>query len=142
MNKPNLPSNFGSPGGPRFLDVLNFHLGTKLQQYVGRVLDQQTMAEMFECVRETVHGVFSHSSQNIASEAREWLSQRLYECIKIGDNQIITREEDTWKHSVTPMYERANLARVSDSDIRLLAGLFSEASFSGDIRDELRRRGF
>lgn len=138
-----IPPNVGKPGGPRFLDVLNFHLGTKLQRFAGKglVLNKDTMEQMYELVAETVHGVFMHGSQNISEDARCWLAQRMYETIKIGDSPIITREEETWKHGVRPVYQKATLERVPMSDLRLIAGLFSEATFAGQIHDELKKRG-
>ncbi len=135
-----LPNNFGMPGGPRFLDVLNLHIGAKLQSFTYRVLDEATMREMYQCVNETIQGVFSKSSQNVSDDARRWLSQKMYECIKISDSQIITRDEETWKHSVRPIYEAATLRNVPDTDLRLLAGLFSDATFAHELVEELKRR--
>lgn len=137
----NIPPNVGKPGGPRFLDVLNYHVGVKLQRFVGQTLDRASMEGMYACVLETVDGVFSKGSQNIHEDARRWLAQRMYDCIKIGDSPIITRDEDTWKHDVRPIYEKATLDRAPLADVRLIAGLFSESSFAGDILEELRRRG-
>lgn len=144
-NKPTMPiaipPNVGKPGGPRFVDVLGYHLGIKLQKYVGQNLTRDTMNDMYECVRETVHNVFSQGSQNVHEDAREWLAQKLYSTIKIGDSPIITRDETTWKHDVSPVFEGKTLARASDQDVRLIAGLFSESTFAGEIMDELKRRG-
>lgn len=138
-----IPPNVGKPGGPRFLDVLNYHLGTKLQKFADgtRTLNRSTMDEMFDCVSETVHNVFSKGSQNIHEDARCWIAQKMYETIKVGDSPIITRDEDTWKHEVHPVYTKCKLDRVPLQDVRLIAGLFSESSFAGDIMDELKRRG-
>ena len=139
----NIPPNVGKPGGPRFLDVLSYHLGTKLQKFAGghRTLNKATMEEMFDCVSETVHNVFAKSSQNICEDARCWVAQKMYETIKIGDSPIITREEDTWKHDVHPVYKICKLDRVPLTDLRLIAGLFSESTFAYEIMDELKRRG-
>lgn len=136
-----MPPNLGKPGGARFLDVLNFHLGMKLQKFVGQTLSRETMEGMYEAVRETVHGVFSSGRQNIHEDAREWLSQKLYECVKVGDSPIITRDEETWKHDVRPVYQKRTLERVPLQDVRLIAGLFNEATFAGEILDELKKRG-
>ena len=136
-----LPANVGKPGGPRFLDVLNYHIGIKLQKFVGKTLDKDLMEDMYECVAETIHGVFSMCSQNIHEDARCWLAQKMYETIKIGDSPIITRDEDTWKHNVHPVYQKCTLERVPMTDLRLIAGLFSEASFAGQIHDEFKKRG-
>jgi hypothetical protein len=136
-----LPPNVGKPGGPRFLDVLNYHIGIKLQKFVGGKLNKETMELMYDCVAETVHGVFSKGSQNIHEDARCWLAQKMYETIKVGDSPIITRDEDTWKHNVHPVYQKCTLERVPLQDLRLIAGLFSEATFASQILDELKRRG-
>jgi hypothetical protein len=64
----------------------------------------------------------------------------MYECIKVGDSPIITRDEETWKHGVHPVYQRCTLDHVPLNDLRLIAGLFSEATFAGQILDELKRR--
>ena len=138
-----IPANVGKPGGPRFLDVLSYHLGIKLQKFADgtRKLDKVTMEEMFDCVSETIHNVFAKGSQNIREDARCWLAQRMYETIKIGDSTIITRDEDTWKHDVNPVYQRCELDRVPLGDVRLIAGLFSEATFADEILEELKRRG-
>lgn len=136
-----IPPNVGKPGGPRFLDVLNYHIGIKLQKFVGRSLNKETMELMYDCVAETIHGVFSMGSQNIHEDARCWIAQKMYETIKVGDSPIITRDEDTWKHNVHPVYQKCTLERVPLADLRFIAGLFSEASFAGLIHDELKRRG-
>ncbi len=136
-----LPPNVGKPGGPRFLDVLNYHIGIKLQKFVQMSFNKETMELMYDCVAETVHGVFSKGSQNIHEDARCWLAQKMYETIKIGDSPIITRDEDTWKHEVHPVYQKCTLERVPPTDLRLIAGLFSEATFGPQILDELKRRG-
>lgn len=148
MNDPNqypvpvtLPPNVGKPGGPRFLDVLNYHIGIKLQKFIGKSLNKDTMELMYDSVAETVHGVFAKGSQNIHEDARCWLAQKMYETIKVGDSPIITREEDTWKHNVHPVYQKCSLDRVPLTDLRLIAGLFSEATFAGQILDELKKRG-
>lgn len=137
----NIPPNVGKPGGPRFLDVLSYHLGTKIQKFVGQPLNKQTQEAMFDCVSETVHNVFAKGSQNIHEDARCWLAQKMYETIKIGDSPIITREEDTWKHDVHPVYKICKLDSVPLTDLRLIAGLFSESTFAYEIMDELKRRG-
>lgn len=136
-----LPPNVGKPGGPRFLDVLNYHLGMKLQRFLGGALTQELMEEMFDCVSETVQNVFSSGSQNLHEDARCWIAQKMYETIKVGDSPIITRDESTWKHSVRPVYQRCTLERVPDQDLRLIAGLFSDASFADSIMEELKKRG-
>lgn len=145
QNKPpypvTIPPNVGKPGGPRFLDVLNYHLGVKLQKFRGQSLNRTTMEAMFDCVSETIHNVFAQGSQNIHEDARCWIAQKMYETIKVGDSPIITRDEDTWKHDVHPVYQKCKLDRVPLTDLRLIAGLFSESSFAGEILDELRRRG-
>ncbi len=148
MNDPNqypvpvpMPPNVGKPGGPRFLDVLNYHIGIKLQKYIGKNLNKETMELMYDCVAETVHGVFAKGSQNIHEDGRCWLAQKMYETIKIGDSPIITREEDTWKHNVHPVYRKCTLEHVPLTDLRLIAGLFSEATFASQILDELKKRG-
>lgn len=138
---PVIPANIGKPGGPRFLDLLNFHIGTKLQKFVGRSLDKETMELMYDAVAETVHGTFTQSTRGIHEDARCWLAQKMYETIKIGDSPIITREADTWKHEVHPVYQKCKLDRVPDDDLRYIAGLFNEATFAGEILDELKRRG-
>ncbi len=136
-----LPPNVGKPGGPRFMDVLNYHLGVKLQVFTGEPLNRDTMGKMYELVNETVQNIFSKGSQNVHEDARIWLAQRMYECIKIGDSTIITRDEDTWKHEVRPVYQRMTLDRVPLSDVRLIAGLFSESTFASELLTELKKRG-
>jgi len=136
-----IPKNVGKPGGPRFVDVLCYHLGIKLQKFVGKTLTKDSMEEMFDCVSETIHNVFAKGSQNISEDARCWIAQKMYETIKVGDSPIITREEDTWKHDVHPVYLKCKLDHVPLQDLRLIAGLFSEASFASEILDELKRRG-
>ncbi len=141
MPLPVIPANTGKPGGPRFLDVLNYHLNVKLQRFVGQSLSRETMEKMYECVADTIHGTFTHTSRTIHEDTHCWLAQKMYETIKVGDSPIITREEDTWRHDVHPVYQRCSLKNVPDTDLRFIAGLFSEASFAGDILDELKRRG-
>ncbi len=136
-----IPKNVGKPGGPRFVDVLSYHLGIKLQKFVGGTLNKDTQEAMFDCVSETIHNVFAKGSQNIHEDARCWIAQKMYETIKVGDSPIITRDEDTWKHNVHPVYQKCKLDRVPLQDVRLIAGLFSESSFAGEILDELKRRG-
>lgn len=136
-----IPPNVGKPGGPRFLDVLNYHIGIKLQKFVGGSLNREAMENMYDCVAETVHGVFSQSGRDLHEDARCWLAQKMYECIKIGDSPIITRDEDTWKHTVHPVYQKCTLERVPLTDLRFIAGLFNEAAFAPQIVDELKRRG-
>ncbi len=138
---PVIPKNIGKPGGPRFLDVLNYHIGTKLQKFVHCRLDKETMEQMYLSVSETIQGVFTQSTRGIHEDARCWLSQKMYETIKIGNSEIITRDVDTWNHGVVPVYQKCNLDRVPDNDLRYIAGLFNEAPFAYEILDELKRRG-
>lgn len=137
---PVIPNNIGKPGGARFLDLLNFHIGTKLQKFVGMPLNKDSMELMYDAVAETVHGTFTQSTRGIHEDARCWLAQKMYETIKIGDSPIITRETDTWKHEVHPVYQKCTLKNVPDSDLRYIAGLFNEASFAGEILDEIKNR--
>ena len=137
---PVIPNNIGKPGGPRFLDLLNFHIGTKLQKFVGMSLTKDTMELMYDAVAETIHATFTQSTRGIHEDARCWLAQKMYETIKIGDSPIITRETDTWKHEVHPVYQKCTLKSVPDSDLRYIAGIFNEASFAGQILDEIKNR--
>jgi hypothetical protein len=140
MPMPVIPKNIGKPGGPRFLDVLNYHINFKLQNFVGQSLNRETMENMYDCVAETVHGVFTPSTRPIHEDARCWLAQKMYESVKVGDSPIITRDSETWKHDVHPVYMKCDLKNVPDSDLRYIAGLFNEASFAPLILDELKSR--
>lgn len=135
-----LPNNFGEPGGPRFLDVLNQHIGAKLQVFQGKPLNKENMEAMYQSVSETIHGLFMRSGRNIHEDARCWLAQQLYECIKISDSAIVTRDVETWKYTPTAVYQKCTLSKVPLDDLRFIAGLFSDASFNFKILEELKAR--
>ena len=135
-----LPSNLGKPGGVRFLDVLNYALNIKLQKCKSMFLTQKNMEFMYELVSETVIPTLKKASVGLHDDTCCWVAQRMYETIKVGSSPIITRDESSWSHDVAPVYAKCTLERVPDSDVRLIAGLFDQASFADEIKQELKRR--
>lgn len=133
-----MDSNINTP--PRFAEILEFHLNLKIQKFQQKTLTRSLMQEMYQTIRDVVYAVFSKSSLNPTTATKDWISQKYYENIKMGDRTLLTGDPETWDHTVSPVYEGIDISKLPSDELRLLGGLFNEMVFADDIHEEIRKR--
>jgi hypothetical protein len=124
----------------RFAEILEHHLNVRLQKHVGSSLNQSTLGKIYEEIQECVDKIFYNSKMNLSDESRKWIACKYYEALKFSDSVIITGDSETWKYSVTHKFVKPDVKRIPDSDLRFMAGLFSEMTFSDEITLEMKNR--
>jgi hypothetical protein len=125
---------------PRFCEILEYHLNLKLQFFLSEPLNRETMGLMYGAIRDVVFNVFSRSSMNPSTAAKEWLSQQYYELVKIDDSKIRTEDSTTWKYGTSKFYEPVSITQIPSDDLRHFAGIFSDTIFAEVIMDEISAR--
>lgn len=131
----------GIPGGIRFADMLEYHLNLKLQKFKYDILNIETMEKMYLEIFDTVSKAFEKFDHGVSPECVRWVTENYYELIKVNDSEEITRDESTWKYSSRRFYEKTDISRLRNDELRLLSGIFSETDFSEKIWLELKNRG-
>lgn len=124
----------------RFAEILEHHLNVRLQKHVGSNLNESTLSKMYEEIKECVDKVFFNSKMNLTDESRKWIAVKYYESLKFSDSVIITGDSETWKYGVTHKFVKPDVKKIPDTDLRFMAGIFSEMTFADEIIKELKSR--
>jgi hypothetical protein len=125
---------------PRFAHLLEYHLNVKLQSFVGKKLQRDTMSEMYLSIKHTIDKTFSKSSMNPTTQAKDWLAQQYYETIRASSAKISDNDPLMWDNAVAPVYVPVDISSIPSQELMLFAGLFNETIFAEKIDRELRNR--
>lgn len=132
-----IPKDLGKPGGPRFMDLLYYHLNVKLQEAAGGSLTKEALEDMYDIILQTVGETFSRTNAGVSQKAYRFLSQRIYESIKISTKTIQLPNPEDWDVSTKNkhVYDRIKIEELQPAELRLFAGLFSDSLFADELRE-------
>jgi len=135
-----LPKGFGTPGNMRFADFLEYHLNMKIQRFINKDLDRQTMENIYAIIVEIVGYTFSKGAKPLSEKAYTWVAQKYFESIKLSHNKFYNDDIETWDSIDSYPYTPIPASDIRLDELRFLGGIYSESTFSDEILKEVRRR--
>jgi hypothetical protein len=121
----------------RFAKLLEQHIVLKVNKKLSESkpsIDNKTLHEIRDFVRELVHGIFGKSSHKVTDDGLNWVANQLFKNIELSTNE--------GKKSVNELvvFNEYKLADLPYSDIQLLHNLFNESAMGPELEDEYERR--
>jgi len=128
-------------GHIRFAELLELHITQQInKKFTGEVkLDNQTLHEMRDLVKDKIYGVFKKSSHKVTDAGLDWLVNEVFKHLTVkgtdGDGKPVTQH--VYELVVFNEYK---LDALPYSDIQLLRNLFNQAPYGKLLEEEYRRR--
>lgn len=134
-----IPKDLGKPGGPRFMDLLYYHLNLKVSGFAGQHATKETLEDIYDTILQTIGETMNRTG--ISRKTCEFLAQRIYESIKISSNVVQLPAPEDWEHSTRGkhVYDRVLVDQLPPTELRLVAGLFSDSVFAEELREGIAK---
>lgn len=116
---------------PRFQEALEFHLNVKLQKFIHKKINKETLNKIYFEIFDTINIIFSKSSSNISEYTKKWISQKYYDLILVSDSPILSNDMSNEK--LDKVYDKIDIKQVPIHDLLYIKNLFNESSFYSDI---------
>jgi hypothetical protein len=136
-----IPKDLGKPGGPRFMDLLYYHLNLKIASFAGpgQHATKETLEDIYDTILQTTGETMNRTG--ISRKTCEFLAQRIYESIKFSSHSVQLPSPEDWEHSTRGkhVYDRVPVEQLPPAELRLVAGLFSDSVFAEELRQGIAK---
>jgi hypothetical protein len=127
-------------GHIRFAELLELHITNQInKKFAQATLDNDTLHQMRDLVKEQIYNVFKKSSHKVTDEGLAWLTNEVFKHLQI------TGKDSEGKQTKQHVYELVvfneyKLDGLPYSDIQLLRNLFNQAPYGQLLEEEYRKR--
>lgn len=122
-------------GTIRFARLLELHIVNKISKdFAGKPIDDATLHQMRDEIRNKVHGIFQKSKYNLSGISLNWLSNQLFKNITLGTSEGKKRIDEL------VVFNEYKLAELPYDDLQLLRNLFNQTIYGHELEEEYQRR--
>lgn len=124
----------------RFSELLELHITNQInKKFAKATLDNDTLHQMRDLVKEQIYGVFRKSSHKVTDNGLDWLANQVFKHMQLSTKDAEGKSEKKPINELV-VFNEYKLADLPYSDIQLLRNLFNTTPYGAELEDEYRRR--